>query len=131
MDAINNGVGFPRVYVASLTTAGGYAPITVASGVEAQLIRAEAALQPGGAGVTSWLTLLNQLRSTAPIPGTTQPQPTLLPPLSDPGSGLVGSAADSARLALTFNERAAWLYMTGHRQGDLRRRVRQYGQRPK
>jgi hypothetical protein len=51
-----------------------------------------------------------------------------LAPLADPGVSLSGSAADSARVALTFQERAAWLFMTGHRQGDLRRQLRQYPQ---
>ena len=49
-----------------------------------------------------------------------------LAPLSDPGATLSGSAADSARVALMFRERAFWLYLTGHRQGDLRRLLRQY-----
>jgi len=28
---------------------------------------------------------------------------------------------------LLFRERAFWLFLTGHRQGDLRRLIRQYG----
>jgi hypothetical protein len=190
-------VGFPRVYAASLTEA--LAPITVASGVEARLIEAEAALRRGD--VPGWLMRLNQLRATAHIPGAPvlpesvldtlgvtgcgpdedhycsadgvtggyfqvpanytlvstrvikpvpsalvdvcwsysfydpcvngdstlvhvyglNPGSSLLAPLADPGT-------DSARIALTFTERAAWLYMTGHRQGDLRRQLRQYAQ---
>jgi hypothetical protein len=43
-----------------------------------------------------------------------------LAPLVDPGS-------DSGRVSLLFGERAYWLYLTGHRQGDLRRLIRQYG----
>ena len=43
-----------------------------------------------------------------------------LAPLSDPGT-------DAARLALLFHERGYWLYLTGHRQGDLRRLIRNYG----
>ena len=43
-----------------------------------------------------------------------------LAPLEDPGS-------PDARLDLLFRERAAWLFLTGHRQGDLRRLVRHYG----
>jgi len=39
--------------------------------------------------------------------------------LADPGS-------DSARVRLTFQERAYWMFLTGHRQGDLRRLLRQY-----
>ena len=93
-------------------------PFTIASGEEAALIRAEAALQqlPGD---TTWLHLLNHLRAAAPIPGTSHSDPARLPPLHDPGS-------TRARLALLFAERAQWLFLTGHRQGDLRRLVRNY-----
>ena len=42
-----------------------------------------------------------------------------LAPLTDPGTA-------AARVSLLFNERAYWLFLTGHRQGDLRRLVRQY-----
>jgi hypothetical protein len=31
------------------------------------------------------------------------------------------------RVAVMFRERAFWLFGTGHRHGDLRRLVRQYG----
>jgi hypothetical protein len=111
--------------IANGPTATGYTPITVASGIEAQLIQAEAALQTGD--VATWLSMLNQLRAHAAIPGTTQPDSAALPQLGDPGATLSGASADSARIALMFSERAAWLYMTGHRQGDLRRQLRQYG----
>jgi hypothetical protein len=47
--------------------------------------------------------------------------------LSDPGASLSGAAADSARVDLMFRERAFWMFLTGHRPGDLRRLVRQYG----
>ncbi|HEX6133041.1 MAG TPA: hypothetical protein VFZ24_03595, partial [Longimicrobiales bacterium] len=43
-----------------------------------------------------------------------------LAPLQDPGS-------PAARVDLLFQERAFWLFLTGHRLGDLRRLVRQYG----
>lgn len=102
----------------------GQVTFTLASGEEAVLIRAEAALHPilqhtRSASDQTWLHLLNQLRATARIPGTRQPNPRALPPLHDPGS-------DTARIALLFAERAAWLFLTGHRQGDLRRLVREY-----
>lgn len=42
-----------------------------------------------------------------------------LAPLDDPGTV-------DGRIALMFNERAAWLFLTGERQGDLRRLVRVY-----
>ena len=85
----------------------------LASGVEARLIEAEAALQAGD--TARWRATLNHLRQTAfASPLDTVP---------DPGS-------DSARVSLTFRERAFWLFLTGHRQGDLRRLIRQYGRAP-
>ena len=43
-----------------------------------------------------------------------------LPPLSDPGT-------PAGQVQLLFQERAYWLFISGHRQGDLRRLLRQYG----
>ena len=83
-------------------------PVVHASGIEARLIEAEAAL--AASDVTTWLAKLNAARATA----------TGLTPLTDPGT-------QSARVDLTFRERAFWTFMTGHRLGDLRRLVRQYG----
>jgi hypothetical protein len=132
VDTIMTGsFGFPLTFPTRL---GGFqattpSPLTLADGVEATLIQAEAALQatphtsPTGTDVT-WLALLNQLRATAPIPGTMTPNPTALPPLTDPGAQ--SSNPDSARVALLFRERAYWLFVTGHRQGDLRRLLREY-----
>ena len=78
----------------------------LASGIEARLIEAEAALQGGSA---QGIQILNALRTGA---GLTS--------ISDPGSA-------TARIDLLFRERAFWLYLTGHRLGDMRRLVRQYG----
>lgn len=83
-------------------------PINVADGTEARLIEAEAAYQAGN--YTTWLNKLNEARGI--VNGS-------LPPLTDPGT-------DDARVALMFQERAFDLFLTGHRQGDLRRMVRQY-----
>jgi hypothetical protein len=92
--------------------------------VEAELIRAEAELAAGDA---NWLTRLNALRTTCTDAATcASPAPAGsggvagLAPLTDPGS-------DTARVSLLFRERAYWLFFTGHRQGDLRRLVREYG----
>ena len=79
----------------------------LASGREARLIEAEAALQGGNSGLA--MQALNTLR-----------QSVGLSPLATPGTA-------SARVDLLFRERAFWLYLTGHRLGDLRRLVRQYG----
>ena len=123
---------YPMKYAAML--GGGGTDFPVATGVEARLIEAEAALQAGDA---SWLTILNTLR-TACTTTTSCPTPAPagtggvagLPPLSDPGATLSGTAAATARIALLFQERAFWLFLTGHRQGDLRRLLRQYSQYP-
>ena len=79
----------------------------LASGVEARLIEAEAALQ--GGNTTAAMNFLNALR-------TAQGLSTLAAP---------GTAA--ARVDLLFRERAFWLYLTAHRLGDMRRLIRQYG----
>lgn len=83
-------------------------PVVHASGIEARMIEAEAALANGD--ITTWLAKLNGARTT--VVG--------LAPLADPGT-------TNARVDLMFRERAFWMYMTGHRLGDLRRMIRQYG----
>jgi hypothetical protein len=40
---------------------------------------------------------------------------------------LVDPVNADARIDLVFRERAFWLFLTGHRLGDMRRLVRQYG----
>lgn len=79
--------------------------VVLASGLEAQLIRAEAELSGGG----PWLATLNGLREGAGLAA-----------LEDPGTR-------DGRVRVLFEERARWLFGTGHRHGDLRRLVRQYG----
>jgi len=81
------------------------ANIPVATGVEARLIEAEAALNgaPGNA-----LAILNALRAT--VPG--------LAPLA------------TANADALFRERGYWLFATGHRLGDLRRQLRAPYSRP-
>ena len=80
--------------------------VVLASGLEAQLIQAEQELNSGG----PWLATLNALRAGAGLAA-----------LEDPGSDMQASAR------VLFEERARWLFGTGHRLGDLRRMVRQYG----
>ena len=177
---------FPLKYAVGVSSASQRVALVLASGVEARLIEAEAALQAGDA---SWLTTLNALRTTGTVVGTPytrscQPTTTdangnvtqvgspcpagvkdttwspgtgvyLIPAavLADVGPvcpvpGPNGSAActdtvwykglrlltdpgtPAARVALLFRERAEWLFLTGERQGDLRRLLRQYGQYP-
>lgn len=103
------------------------APVALASGVEARLIEAEAALQ--GGQIDTWLAKLNDLRAQVAtlmpvlVPdwatqiGNTPITARTLAPLTDPGT-------PGARIDLMFRERAFWLYTTGHRLGDLRRLLR-------
>ncbi len=92
------------------------APIALATGVEARLYEAEAALNANhndaATAGTGWLGVLNTLRASSITPAMT--------PLSDPGSY-------DARVDLLFRERAFWTFLTAKRMGDLRRLVRQYG----
>jgi hypothetical protein len=91
-------------------------PEHLATGIEARLIQAEAALQASHddtASVgTGWLGILNNLRATAIAPA--------MAALADPGSY-------DARVNLLFYERAFWNFSTSNRMSDLRRLVRQYG----
>ncbi len=126
-----NSYGWGIYHPDKYATDGG-TPIVLASGVEARLIEAEAKLARGDAG---WLTMLNALRtdgtySTHPSSADSAKTDTLwnagtggvagLAPLEDPGT-------PDARIDLLFRERAFWLFLTGHRQADMRRLVRYYG----
>ena len=90
-------------------------PFVLADGIEARLIEAEAQLQ--AKKYTAWITTLQTLAQG--VPGV--PVPT------DPGAV---NGSDSARVTAQFRERAYWLYLTGHRQGDTRRLARQYDRPP-
>jgi hypothetical protein len=79
--------------------------IVLASGVEAELVRAEAELNAGDA---NWVARLDALRATVNLPALSAP------------------ADREAQAKLLFRERAEWLWLTGHRLGDLRRLVRVY-----
>lgn len=105
------------------------ADLPLADGVEARLIQAEALLNAGNA---TWLDTLNALRANVntlqaaryadftTVSATDSVTATTLPPLVDPGTA-------AARVNLIFRERAFWLYATGHRLGDMRRLIRNYG----
>jgi len=88
-------------------------PMVLASGIEARLIEAEAAIQ---AGDPSWFSTLNTLRATMIAPA--------MPPI--PAMPVM----QAAQIDLLYSERAFWLYLTGRRLGDLRRLIRNYGRDP-
>jgi len=89
-------------------------PIAIATGVEARLIEAEAALANAD---PQWLVILQDLRAASGLDFTG------VPVLLDQGS-------IDANVDLVFEERAFWLFGTGRRLADLRRLVRQYGRLP-
>lgn len=82
--------------------------VPLATGVEARLIEAEAALQTGDAA--GFDAIHTALRATAGL-----------------GALDTGALSTEERVDAHFRERAFWLWITGHRHGDLRRLVRQYG----
>lgn len=94
----------------------------LASGVEAWLIRAEAEAQSNPAGATA---LLNELRANANalmegLQDWSVHEDNELAPL--PAAGSTAEAVEQV-----FEERAFWLLLSGHRLGDLRRLLWQYG----
>jgi hypothetical protein len=135
-DEGSNGLDFvsgkdPRVSVDTVANFGanaqqtgyGYLPalatqnpaLTLASGLEGELIVAEASLNSGN--VSAWASTLNSIRQQ--FGG-----PSLSNQLITPDSTTIASA--TLRVTVHFRERAFWLFLTGHRQGDLRRMIRQY-----
>src|SRR6266550_2851656 len=99
------------------------ASITLATGLEARLINAEAALRRGD--TVAFMGLLNALRTTPPayilagVQGTQTP--TAVPSPVARMDTLARPTSDTASITLLFNERARWLWGTGHRLNDLRR----------
>jgi hypothetical protein len=103
-------------------------PVTVATGVEARLIQAEAALH--GGTDAQFLAQLNDprnvnvaARSYFDANGLGATPIGTLRALADSDETAAGGA-----FKLLFAERARWLWLTAHRLGDLRRLIRQYGQ---
>jgi hypothetical protein len=95
------------LYVQMLWTAR-ESPVTIINGIEARMIEAEGQLKAGQPGQA--IVSLNIARATV----------TALAPLTNP-------ATDVERIDLLFRERAFWLFGRGHRTGDMRRLIRQYG----
>jgi len=82
------------------------APLILASGIEARLVQAEAALNAGDA---TWIDQLNALRAPLGLATLVEPSTT------------------TGKVDLLYRERAFWLYLTGRRLGDLRRLIQHYG----
>ncbi len=84
------------------------ASVPLAEGTEARLIEAEAALSAGN--LAGYVLALEAARAQG---GVTDP--------------IIVPATAAERVDQLFRERAYSLWFTGHRMGDLRRLVRQYG----
>ncbi len=98
----------------------GAPPIILADWIEARLIQAEGQLQSGNA--PGWAAALNALRAD-----TADTHVAGLPVLT--ADSTTGASA-AQQVDVMFRERAFWLFGTGHRLGDLRRLIRQYGRGP-
>jgi len=89
-------------------------PATLANGIEARLIELEARLQGGTqADRDAVFAGLNTLRATG--------LSTAIAPIA------AAPTTQAAAVNLLFEERAYWLWLTGHRLSDMRRLIRQYG----
>lgn len=112
---INN--GFDRNLPTQLKYPSLSAAVPIAEGVEARLIEAEARLNATAGGSQAdrdaMFAQLNTLRAT----GLATP---IAPMAAAP-------ATQAAAVDMLFRERAMWLWLTGHRLGDMRRLIRQYG----
>jgi len=100
-------------------------PTPLAIGAEARLIEAEAALRAGQVAV--FLAKLNEARAAAP---TYPVAPDVASPLREQPDPLTAAdvpATLAGQVDLLFRERALTLFLTGHRVGDLRRLIYQYG----
>lgn len=85
-------------------------PIVMASGIEARLVEAEAALRNGDA--TAFQEIHNALRNRLAT--------ETVGPID------VDTLDAEQRVDFHFRERALWLWLSGHRHGDMRRLIRQY-----
>lgn len=104
------------------------APLVFADGVEARLIEAENLARTGG----NYVSILNTMRASLPTLLVAPPGPANLllnaPPVTTISlPPLVAPAVAADQISQVFQERAYWMFLTGHRLGDMRRLVRQYG----
>ena len=120
----------PVIYAVSMFVQTKYqnrsAPISFADGVEARLIEAENLVRSGGA----YLPVLNALRASLPSLIIAPPGPAnLLPnaPVVAALPALVAPATQTDQISQVFQERAYWLFLTGHRLGDMRRLIKHIG----
>ncbi len=105
--------------------------VILTSGIEARLIEAEAALASAPAA-GGWLTILNALRADVEdlMDGQIDDYSDAVSVLTDPTLAALADpcagTSCAAQVDMLFQERAFWLYGTGHRLGDMRRLINQY-----
>jgi len=102
------------------------ASLVFADGVEARLIEAENLVRSGG----NYLPVLNTLRAAAATLAFGPPSPPALLPLAPAVAALPALTAPAAvadQVSQVFQERAYWLFLTGHRLGDMRRLIKHLG----
>lgn len=102
------------------------APLVFADGIEARLIEAENLARSGGA----YLPVLNALRASLPSLIVAPPGPSTLlvnAPAVAALPALTAPATPADQISQVFQERAYWLFLTGHRLGDMRRLIKHIG----
>lgn len=102
------------------------ASVIFADGVEARLIEAENLARSGGA----YVPVLNALRASLPTLIISPPGPSTLLLNAPPVAALPALAAPATQadqISQVFQERAYWMFMTGHRLGDMRRLIKHLG----
>jgi len=105
--------------------------VPLATGIEAKLIIAEALLNAGN--TVAWLDTINALRTDTTlypaIEADILPNTNQAPFVRGPNlTAIADTFVDlRSRLSTHFRERAFWMFSTGHRLGDMRRLIRQYG----
>jgi hypothetical protein len=98
--------------------AGQFDPLVLASGIDARLIEAEAALNNND--IPGMMTILNALRAAKPSIAA------YLVPAMGPVPG-PAPTTKAAAATLFFREKAFWTFGRGQRLPDLRRMIRLYG----
>ena len=102
------------------------ASVIFADGVEARLIEAENLARSGGA----YVPVLNALRASLPTLIISPPGPSTLLLNAPPVAALPALSAPATQadqVSQVFQERAYWMFMTGHRLGDMRRLIKHLG----
>ena len=108
-----------RTFSRTTTLYGRSTSVPVVSGLDAELIVAEAELR--AQDFAGMMSILNALRANPPRLGAIQPPAMAALPVP---------ATYQEAINVFFREKAFWTFTRGQRLGDLRRLIRQYGRTP-